>query len=319
MITFRKFVDFFYGRYRLESIKMLPLGSSVSHAIELYGEPIESKPSDDSPEITELTFAAGDYHEVVTYEWQGQIQSITYWSMKSAPSRDLSCVLNAYRGASGWQVMEEGYWYRRNDGLIKLWCSAIPAIGVAFDDFLRVKAELKTAHSLSKIADLPDVTWVPDDVVFELQRMFVEDGNQALMEFAQRSDSIAVSPDGRNVFIVRNHHAYDVEGGFMELNGPPEPGNGYAVEVINCFYRTPDSSGWGKTTLPRDAKVDRISFTGERCLLEIHQIDGERKLKFEGLPSEIRGLGCHIAPYTDNDLWKALEDAEAEQSSGGAK
>ena len=50
---------------------------------------------------------------------------------------------------------------------------------------------------------------------------------------------IAVSADGRDVLIVRDHHAYDVEDGFVELNCPPEPDKGYSTQVINIFtWRT---------------------------------------------------------------------------------
>lgn len=317
MINIRQLLDFyFYGRHRLESISIIALGSKVAEATKLYGEPIMSEPSEDSPEVMQHTFAVGNYHEVVASEWKGIIQSITYWSVKSDPARDLEFMLNAYRGASDWSVMEEGYWYQRKDGVIRLWCSAIPAIGVAYIEFLRAKADLKTAYGLSKLDALSDIAWAPNDVVFELQRMFVEDGSDALVTFAERSNSIAASPDGRTVFIVRNHHAYDVDEGFMEINAPPELERGYASQVLNCFSWSADGSSWSKITLPRDAKVERICFAGEKCQLEIRQRGGTQTVQFEGPPIEIIRLSAVTMsgrPHTDERLWDALKEAEAKK------
>lgn len=317
MFNIRQLIDFFFhGRHRLETIEKLPLGSSLGEAIALYGKPIETEPSDDTPEITQHTFAAGDYHEMVASEWNDTIQSITYWSLKSDPGRDLDSMLSAYTESSEWEMMEEGYWYQRQDGVIRLWCSAIPAIGVAFVDFLRAKSELKIAHSLSKLSELEDVAWAPDDVVHELQRMYIEDDSDSLMEFSDRSDSIAVSPDGQTVLIVRDHHAYDFENGFMELNSPPDLETGYPSPVINVFTSSSDGSSWGKITLPRNANVSYLGFKGDRCILGIHQSTGGRKLNFDVPALVIRhlcGLTIRADPHTDEGLWKILEEAEAEQ------
>ena len=97
-------------------------------------------------------------------------------------------MLDRYRDGSQWRVMEEGYWYQREDDKIRLWCSAIPAIGVAYVDFLAVMAEYKKANSLKQLSELPDVTWAPNEAIFELQRKFIEDQNAALREFASRSE-----------------------------------------------------------------------------------------------------------------------------------
>lgn len=314
MISFRQLLDFYvHGRHRLESLTTLALGSKIDEAIKLYEEPLKSELSEDSPEITDYTFSAGDYHKVVLSEWKGVIQSVTYWSAKADPVRDLRFMLNAYRGDSDWNVMEEGYWYQRKDGVVRLWCSAVPAIGVAYVDFFSCKADLKTTHELSKLDLLPDVTWAPDKVIFELQRMHAEDGSSALAVFAARSDSIAMAPDGRTVLIVRNHHAYDVDGGFMELNSPPEFGKGYASQVINCFCSSADGSFWSKVTLPRDARVTRICFVGELFQMEIQQTKGSERLRFEGAPRDMLRLGaCTVMcrPLTDEGLWKVLSEAE---------
>jgi len=322
MINFRQFFDFYcYGRHRLESLTALALGSSLAEAIKLYGHPLKSEPSEDSPEIIQHTFAVGNYHEVVASEWNGMIQSITYWSVRCDPARDLKFMLNAYRDSNDWNVMEDGYWYQRKDGTIRLWCSAIPAIGVAFVEFLRAKGNLKTANSLSKLGTLSDITWASNDVVFELQRMFVEEGSSALRAFATRSDKIAASPDGRTVFIVRNHHTYDVDVGFMELNTPPKLDSGYASQVLNCFSWSANGSSWSKIILPRDARVERICFAGDICQLNIQQAGGSETLKFEGLPIEITRLSAVTIsghPHTDEHLWRVLKEAEAKNSGAAS-
>jgi len=314
VFTFRQFIDFLiFHRHRLESVEMLPLGASIDEAIKLYGEPFEKKPSEDALEITEYGFWVGSYHEAVIFEYQGKVQSITYWSAKSDPGRDLRCMLDRYKEDSHWRVMEEGFWYQRMDEKLRLWCSAIPAIGIAYVDFLETKTNFKTAHSLTKLDSLTDVTWAPNDAIEELQRQFVTEQNkEGLTKLAARSDMIAVSPNGEYVYVVRNHHAYDVQDGFMELNTPPKPDDGYSTQVINCFHRSEAGSSWGKMALPRDADVECIRFEGDECHLRIRQTTTGRVLSFRGPASLVRGLGTLVTPYNDKDLWRGLEeDAES--------
>ena len=136
MPLFRILIDFYlFKRYRLKSLKLLPLGASLGDAIKLYGEPIESNPSEVTEEITEYTFGAGHYHQVVALVWQGKIHSITYWSMKADPKHDIICMLDGYGEGKKWYTLEQGYWYQRKDDKVRLWCSIAPAIGVAYVDF----------------------------------------------------------------------------------------------------------------------------------------------------------------------------------------
>ncbi len=108
MINIRQLIDFaIHGRHRLEAIEKLPLGCSLGEAVALYGQAVETKPAEDTPEITQHTFSAGNYHEVVASEWKNTIQSITHWSLKSDPGRDLDCMLAAYGESSEWQILEE--------------------------------------------------------------------------------------------------------------------------------------------------------------------------------------------------------------------
>jgi hypothetical protein len=315
----RELIDFYLrGRHRLETISLLPLGCTIAYAVALYGQPISSEPTEETSDITLHVFIAGPYHEVRVWEWNGAIQSVVYFSVKSDPSRDLKCVLTHYQGDSTWNVMEPGYWYQRADGTVRLWCSAAPVIGVGHVKFLEAEAAYKRAHNIEQLSQLPDITWAPNDAVSELQRQFVEGENAKLMEFANRSDRIAMSPDGRDVLIVRNHHAYDVNDGFMELNEPPQPGDGYATEVINCFHWDNDGSMWSKITLPRDAHVDRINFEGERCHLYIRRTSTGVVLKFNGPAVSIRGLSrisISSRPYDDAELWQNLQEAARDASA----
>ena len=310
-----RFIDFFLlGRHRLESVQLLPLGCSLRDAIALYGEPFESQPAEESAEIIAHTFQFGKYHEAVAMVWQDRVRSITYWSAKSDPSRDLGCVLERYKDDSRWFVLEEGYWYQREDGKLKLWCSAVPAIGVADVEFLTAKAELKTANNVRKLAEIEDPTWAPDDAIVELQRRFVTGLDSTLLDFARCSNRIAVSKDGRDVLIVRDHHAYDVEDGFMELNCRPEPDEGYSTQVINFFAWDDDGSSWSKAALPRDAHVESINIQGDTCHLTIRRTMTGRLLSLSDSVTAIKSL-CALSfdePLQDEKLWAELEVAEAE-------
>ena len=310
MFCFRQLIDFyFFGRHRLDTMKLLPLGSSLADAVKLYGTPLEEESLEEASEIIQYTFSLGLYHEAVVLEWKQKIQSITYWSVKSDPARDLRYMLEQYQCGSRWCVMEEGYWYHREDDKVRLWCSAVPAIGVGYIDFLDAKAEYETAHRLTQLSELSDITWIPNDAVFELQRQFVEDQKTGLTELTNRSDKITASPDGRHVFIVRNHETYEVEGGFRELNAPPDSENGLSTEVINCFTWSEDVSVWGKIVLPRDANVDFIRFDESQCHLQISRVGVNLVLTIRG-PAEsilrLEAIDITADALDDNELWKGL-------------
>ena len=75
----RSVIDFhLFGRHRLETIELLPLGSSIREAVALYGEATNREPSEETADITDYTFAMGPYHQAVAVEWQQAIQSITW-------------------------------------------------------------------------------------------------------------------------------------------------------------------------------------------------------------------------------------------------
>ena len=115
---------------RLEAIKLLPLEVPIEQVVALYGDPIETAPTEDFPDGTTYTFAAGDHHEVVVHEWRGRVHTIAYWSQVGHPNRDLRHMFQFYGEGSKWTTINEGYLYYREDRYCALWCSAVPAIGV---------------------------------------------------------------------------------------------------------------------------------------------------------------------------------------------
>lgn len=130
---------------RLEKIERVELESPISKVIEFYGDPIESKQHEDLEASVIHTFSVGPFHEAVISEWNGKACSITYWSAHAAPLQDLKCMLETYGGEVGWNDTEPGYWYFRKDGRVRLWCSGVPAIGVATTEYLIAAGDAKRA------------------------------------------------------------------------------------------------------------------------------------------------------------------------------
>lgn len=305
----KQLIDIFIlGKHRLEKIEMLPLESSLKDAIALYGEPNESQPDEEAPEVTEHSFRVGNYHEVLAKEYQGTIQSIVYWSEAPSPNRDLNRVLEYYKENSQWDVVEEGYLLQRQDVKMRVWCSAIPAIGVGLIDYLNVHAELKLANDLKKIDALSDIIWAHKNVIWEFQKRFRDNNDRRLFEFADKSKQIAVSDDGQAVLIVRDHHAYEVDDGFMEINAPPESNDGYSTQVINCFS---NGSCWIKTTLPRNACVTVIEFRDGDFHIEISQTETGRAFVFNSYHA-LFGISLSNI-HQEEEMWKNIEKLEAKQ------
>ncbi|QEG21961.1 hypothetical protein MFFC18_18220 [Mariniblastus fucicola] len=128
-----------FGAERLDRHDALPLGSSLSDAIALYGDPFEVCKSDSLPESTEYTFDVSPFHGCVAWEWRGQIHCIVYFPEKSFPAPDLKFMCDNYGDGKNWTVATEGYLYFREDKLVRLWCSAMPPIGVATMEYWSAK------------------------------------------------------------------------------------------------------------------------------------------------------------------------------------
>ena len=133
----------FYKLNRLDVIRPLSLGATVEEAIELYGQPLEEGPSEDNPEATSYEFSLSPYHNAAVTAWNGVVHEIAYWSSHPDPRRDLLWMLETHGAGVGWNVMTEGYSYRRNDGQCWLWCSAAPIIGVGTTLYNEAKAEVR--------------------------------------------------------------------------------------------------------------------------------------------------------------------------------
>jgi hypothetical protein len=224
-------------------------------------------------------------------------------------------MLKYYQENSRWSLLEQGYWYVRDDGKLKLWCSAIPAIGVAYAKFLSTAAELEKAHSVKKIDGLDDPTWATDDVMEELHRRFIAGEDTKLLDFARRSKRMAVSPDGRHVVFVRDNHAYDIENDFIVLNGPPSPDHGYSVQVINILTRNNDDVMSHQTALPKDANVDSVRFDNDLCQLDIQGTTTGRLIRLSGSADDFHHLdvGDLVHRVNNDTLWARLETVEANQ------
>jgi hypothetical protein len=315
MITLREFIDcYLLGRNRLEAIELLPLGAAFDRAAALYGPPTESEPAEESPELTVHTFSAGKNHTVVATEWKGTVRSVTYWSCKAYPGRDLARLLEFYGEGQLWSVMEAGFWYQRADGVLRTWCSAAPAIGVASVEFLKARAEFKTAWQVAQLDNLKDPTWAPNDAIVDLQKRFVAKEDTLLLNFVQQSERIVASPDGRDLIIVRDHHASDDRDGFGEVNSPPDLTTGYSTQVLN-FFHLGENSYWSKIPLPRDAVIEGLRCDGAVWRVTIRQTTTEKSLTFAGSFREIGLLGedfRYRSPHKDEVMWTALEKIHRE-------
>jgi hypothetical protein len=131
----------------LERVAMLDLEAPISRAFQLYGDPVETGQAEELPTAKQFTFFAGDYHDAVVCEWNGNIHSITYWSREPDPDRDLAWMFQYYGQGHDWRAWgEPGYLYIRDDQMRWLWCSAAPAIGVATKSYVDAKNAWKSEN-----------------------------------------------------------------------------------------------------------------------------------------------------------------------------
>ena len=134
---------------RLDKIDTLPLLSTLDDAVALYGKPIAIENDADFPESTEYTFRLAPFHECVVWEWNGLIHCIIYFPEFSYPDPDLKFMFETYGENQEWVTINQGYLYFRKDRRVRLWCSAMPPIGVATIEYW----DAKELHSASQKAD----------------------------------------------------------------------------------------------------------------------------------------------------------------------
>ena len=130
----------------LESLQLLELEASLEAAKELYGDPSQAAPDDDFPEATTLVFAPDELHELVVTSWKGQVHQVVYWFADPSPDDDILHIGKFYGAGKGWDELNPGYLYYRKDGEIRLWCSALPAIGVGTNEYFAAESAWKRAH-----------------------------------------------------------------------------------------------------------------------------------------------------------------------------
>jgi hypothetical protein len=132
---------------RLEKIDLIDLDTPIDEVVSIYGDPIKSEPVEEFPEAILHSFCAGPFHEAVVVEWNRKVCAITYWSAHADPDRDLECMLVKYGRGIGWDEQDPGYLCIRKDGKVRLWCSAVPAIGVATTEYFAAKNQRKAVDT----------------------------------------------------------------------------------------------------------------------------------------------------------------------------
>lgn len=134
------------GYHRLEKVRMVPLRAPLLEAIALYGEPVETKVHEDFPEATEYIFNVSPYHDAVIFVWRGVMHTVVYWSSHADPGRDLVSMLTHFGEGHTWEDLTSGYSYIRADREVRLWCSAVPAIGVGTREYQQAQAAYRESQ-----------------------------------------------------------------------------------------------------------------------------------------------------------------------------
>lgn len=132
------------GPTLLQDIPLLDLGSTLEDATNLYGQHAEMIPSEGFPEAIGYSFEPSQYHAIDVWIWRSQVSAVVYHSAKGESDLDLKTVWNKYRETQEWKTINEGYTYLREDGRVRLWCSAVPTIGVGLEEFMRANTNYRS-------------------------------------------------------------------------------------------------------------------------------------------------------------------------------
>jgi hypothetical protein len=135
------------GPTLLQDIPLLDLGSSLDDATKLYGPHTETIPNEDFPEAIGYSFEPSQYHAVDVWIWRSQVSAVVYHSAKGEPELDLKTVWSKYGETQEWRAVNEGYTYLRADGRVRLWCSAVPAIGVGIEEYMQADANYRSVSA----------------------------------------------------------------------------------------------------------------------------------------------------------------------------
>jgi len=131
----------------LASVPMVKLLTPMEHVRTQYGSPSGSLPHDAVPDATMHDFEVAGSVLVRTTEWNGVVHEAVYIPENPMPDDDLRTVAEVYGEGQEWNTMSEGYMYQRADGLVRLWCSAMPPIGVGTVEFSK---ERRRVYDLNK-------------------------------------------------------------------------------------------------------------------------------------------------------------------------
>lgn len=135
------------GPTLLQDIPLLAIGSTIDDAAKLYGPHVDCKPNEDLPDSECYSYEPSKFHAIEVWTWKSQVHAIVYYSSKGEPELDLKTMFERYGESQSWVTINEGYTYRRQDGEVRLWCSAMPAIGVGTERYLRAEGEQKSVKS----------------------------------------------------------------------------------------------------------------------------------------------------------------------------
>jgi hypothetical protein len=130
----------------LEDLTLIELGTQIESAIELYGDPIEKSPHETFPEVLRYVFSPDENHEIVINSWKGIVHEVIYWFEEPSPDEDLVFIARHYGQDHEWNELNPGYLYYRDDEQVRLWCSAIPAIGVGTIGYFKAQSKATAAQ-----------------------------------------------------------------------------------------------------------------------------------------------------------------------------
>jgi hypothetical protein len=135
------------GPTLLQDIPLLNLGSSIEDAIGLYGPYTKKIPNEGFPEAAGYSFEPSPFHIIDVWIWRSQVSAVVYHSARGEPDLDLKTVWHKYGERQEWKTVNEGYNYLRMDGRQRLWCSAVPAIGIGIEEYMEAEASYRSASS----------------------------------------------------------------------------------------------------------------------------------------------------------------------------
>ena len=131
------------GPTLLQDIELVSLGATTADATKLYGPCVEDEIDEEFPEAHCYSYEPTEYHRIDVWEWKSTVHAVVYFSAKGEPELDLKTIRDAYGERQDWTTINEGYNYRRADGNVQLWCSAMPAIGIGTEEYMRANAQFK--------------------------------------------------------------------------------------------------------------------------------------------------------------------------------